>query len=245
MHPNVEYRRAKCDLALALWGVRAVLVAALHLDHPLIVRRTGPRGEEFGFPLKTHEADSSRQLSPYYFNLRTPKHPNNPGPLTPEIVDLAAQCMVYATREVVFDGVAGLPHAGDPLAASFVRQSAAKELIRLIKFEHGATRCIGGLKDYNFNPMVRTVLPIDDVISAGDSKDEALHTLRNSAFEINNLAVLVDRQEGGRERMAALGCEVHEVFTAGELFRFYADAGKIKQGAYGAIKAYLASVSPA
>jgi len=233
------------NLIHKLWDVGAVLIAALNPDHPLVVRREGPHGEEFGFLLKMHEADPSKPLSPYYLDLRTPEHHKKPGPVTPEIIDLGARCLVYAARELTYDAAVGLPDTGGPFAAAFVRHATGKELIRLTKFEHGKFRCIGGLKDYDFNATVHTVLPIDDVISAGDTKDEAVFNLRNDAFEVNNLVVIVDRQEGGREKMAKLGCQVHEVFTATELFGYYADTGKINKRVHRDIKTYIASVSPA
>ena len=44
---------------------------------------------KFGaFKLKLHEKDPDAPLSPIYLNLRTDRHPENPGPLTDEMMNL-------------------------------------------------------------------------------------------------------------------------------------------------------------
>src|SRR3989344_4810594 len=89
------YNKARYDLAIALLDDGAVLTAAS--CHPLVVERKGQNGKERGFKLKLHEKNPLAPLSPFYLNLRTPDNPK-PGPLTPEVVDLGAYCMLLLAR---------------------------------------------------------------------------------------------------------------------------------------------------
>ena len=113
---EVTFDESRRELALALMHVGAVLTR--ESTHSLVVTRDGPNGPECGFRLKLHEKHPDAPLSPIFFNLRTPDNPK-PGPLTPDIVELAALCMHHVAQTQCtgdFNAVVGIPNAGDPFA---------------------------------------------------------------------------------------------------------------------------------
>jgi orotate phosphoribosyltransferase len=65
-------------------------------------------------------------------------------------------------------------------------------------------------------PDWRAVL-VDDVLTTGGSLLDAAAVVRGADVEVAGAVVLVDRQEGGRERLEAAGVPVRAVFTVGEL----------------------------
>ncbi|MDQ5851176.1 MAG: hypothetical protein M3380_03720, partial [Chloroflexota bacterium] len=62
-----------------------------------------------------------------------------------------------------------------------------------------------------------SVVVIDDVISTGASKIEAIKPLRAAGLRVHDVAVLIDREGGGREELAAQGLTLHSVFRMSEL----------------------------
>ncbi len=213
---NVKYKEARHYLALMLWDIGAMLTAAS--DHPLVVER----GLERGFKLKLHEKNSDDPLSSFYLNLRTVDNPK-PGPLTPKIVDLAACCMfeLCLERTLMFDAVVGVPRAGDPFAQAFAR-FARTTCLTMDKWEHKEKRCIASLKGY-VPASVKKVLVIDDLITKADSKREAIEILRDAGMYVTDVMVLVDREQGGSERLAKIGCTLHSVLTITEMLDLYVE----------------------
>ncbi len=64
------------------------------------------------------------------------------------------------------------------------------------------------LQDYEFSV---------DVVTRGESTIAAIHAVLNEGGKVAFVAVLVDRQEGGREKIEALGYPVVSLFNAQEL----------------------------
>ncbi len=125
-----------------------------------------------------------------------------------------------AARGAKVDAVGGLTLGADPIALAtgmFSCLSKDKEplqtfSVRKTPKSHGQTKLIEG----NFNPGASVVV-IDDVVTRGDSTIAAIQAVLKEGGKGAYVAVLVDRQEGGRERIEALGYAVVAVFKRDEL----------------------------
>src|SRR5205823_8025411 len=73
---------------------------------------------------------------------------------------------------------------------------------------HGQTKLIEG----NFKKG-DTVVVVDDVVTRGESTIAAISAIEKEGGTVAFVAVLVDRQEGGREKIEALGHPVVALFT--------------------------------
>ena len=73
---------------------------------------------------------------------------------------------------------------------------------------YGTRRRIEG----QFKPGERVVL-IDDIITDGASKLEAIQPLEEAGLIVKDLVILIDREQGGRELLAARGYTLHSVLT--------------------------------
>ena len=234
------YHKARYHLALALMGIGAVLTR--ESDHPLVIERSSKKnGKERGFKLKLHEKSPDAPLSPFYLNLRTAD--NKDGPLTKELVDQSASCMhmLIDKNGLAFDAVAGIPRAGDPFAEA-LSGFMDKPLIKLDKYEHNGKRQIASLKG-EVPVAIKNVALVDDLITGADSKVEAVRILQNAEIAVDNVVVLVDREQGGYDQLMEWGCNLHSVFTISEMLEFYVDAGKMSDQTYVDIRAYLAAVA--
>lgn len=63
------------------------------------------------------------------------------------------------------------------------------------------------------------VLLIDDVINDGGSKIDAINIIESNKLKIMGVLVVIDREQGGGEKMKELGYQFHSVFTLSELLR--------------------------
>lgn len=220
-------------IARAIWDIGALKTS----DHPTAIQR----GDERGFLLKSHEKDPALPLSPFYLNLRTSDNPK-PGPLTPDIVVLIAEMMrtMVDQRGIKYDVVAGIPNAGDPFAKQFAALAPAAPLIRLGKGMDADKRRILGVISGTV-VMGQTAIVVDDLITRADSKFEAIASLENEGLCVQDIVVLVDREQGGAQDLAREGYSLHPVFRISELLRFYHDEELISPEAFEQVAQYLSS----
>lgn len=123
-------------------------------------------------------------------------------------------------RGVKVEAVGGLTMGADPisLAVSMTsfKESPAETLkcfvVRKAPKSHGQTKLIEG----GFKPGDKVVV-IDDVVTRGDSTIAAINAIKNEGGEVLFAAVLVDRQEGGRQKIEDLGYKVVSAFVKDEL----------------------------
>jgi orotate phosphoribosyltransferase len=125
-----------------------------------------------------------------------------------------------SARNIKIDAVGGLTIGADPIAIAVgmysFRQPGANPIqtfiVRKTPKSHGQAKLIEG----NFNRGDMVVV-IDDVITRGDSTLNAIEAVRTAGGEIAFVAVLVDRQEGGREKIENRGYRVVTAFERNDL----------------------------
>ena len=121
---------------------------------------------------------------------------------------------------VEIDAVGGLTMGADPIALAVGMYSFwAKDtpplqtfIVRKTPKSHGQTKLIEG----NFK-RGDTVVVIDDVVTRGDSTISAIRAVEKEGGKVAFVAVLVDRQQGGREKIEELGHRVVSAFVRDEL----------------------------
>jgi orotate phosphoribosyltransferase len=224
----VGYHETREKLIPLLMESGVVLTA--ESDHPRIV----VRGTERGFMLKLHETHPDAPLSPILFLLKE-------STITPKIIELSTACMAYIhlSRKIDCYSTAGVPQAGDPFALKLAGFMGTP-CIQLIKEEQDGKRHIASVKDRDTVPsQVQTVSLIDTVMSSGRSLAEAVMVLRSAQLHVSHAFVLIDREQGGVERMAKLGITAHTVFTANELLDAYVKSGDLSRYMRTKIAQYL------
>lgn len=114
--------------------------------------------------------------------------------------------------------VGGLTLGADPVTYAIAHESWLRErpkdgfTVRKAPKTHGTGRRIeGGL------PRDARALIVEDTMTTGGSALSAVQAVREHGAEVVGVLVLVDRQEGGLERIEAEGLPVLVGFTAEEL----------------------------
>lgn len=154
--------------------------------------------------------------SPFYVDLRLLVS-------APEVLQLAAETLATLTAGLSYERIAAIPYAALPIGVA-LSLHLGKPLIytRKEKKEYGTGALIEGI----FNPGEHTLL-VDDVITRGDSKLEAMRPLQDAGLIITDVAVLLDRQSGGVDALAAHGYRVHSVLKLSDLVTMLQEAGRI------------------
>lgn len=204
-----------------------------------------------GFKMRIHDSQPEAPLSPIYINLRTPQNPK-PGPLTPELVDEIGQILWHTAHETElhFDAICGIPNAGEPLARAFNESSRSDgygfpHLTLRKETRNGVPVFVdiedtGGLEPVNLEESRQNVvLPIDDVITYGGTKDGAIIPFLREGYEVHNVLVFCDREQEGTAHLKSQGIDVVSAFTATHIVETLYTIGAIGSGERIAVLSYI------
>jgi len=87
------------------------------------------------------------------------------------------------------------------------------------------------------------ILFLDDVVTDGASKLEGIKLLEELGAHVENLLVIVDREQGGRENLEKLGYKVHALSKVSELVNCLFRLGHISREQRDAVSNYVKSLS--
>jgi orotate phosphoribosyltransferase len=85
------------------------------------------------------------------------------------------------------------------------------------------------------------VLFFDDVLSEGLSKIEGMKPLEELGARVKHLMVVIDREQGGREKLERLGYDIHALAKISDLINPLLQHGQVSKNQAEAIVEYVAS----
>jgi len=156
----------------------------------------------------------SGKLSPIYLDLRLlASHP--------QMMKLAARAYSSMLEPLEFDRIAGVPLAGLPIATA-----VSLEMDRPMIYPRSASKSYGTgkLVEGDWSPGQRAVV-VDDVATSGDSLLQGIALLEKAGLEVRDAVVLIDRQQGGEEKVASAGYRLHSLVTLRQLLDNLQGAG--------------------
>ncbi len=115
-------------------------------------------------------------------------------------------------------GVGGLTLGADPVAYAIAHTAAlqGRELDAFTVRKEAKTHGTGKLVEGPFESGWAVVV-VEDAMTTGESALRAVRSLQDANAHILGVLTVVDRQEGGAERIAQEGLEVRSLFTVSEL----------------------------
>lgn len=167
-------------------------------------------------------------MSPVYVDLRVlVSYPNE--------LRQVARTMARVLNTLAFDRIAAIPYAGLPIGTAVALEMSRPMIYpRKEKKEYGTGRLIEG----EFRQGERAVV-IDDVITTGGSKIEAIEPLIAAGLTIQDIVVLIDRSQGGAEVLRARGLQIHSVLNMVEILSTLQRAGKVDETEYNKVTGFL------
>jgi orotate phosphoribosyltransferase len=156
---------------------------------------------------------ASGEHSSYYIDCRLTT-------MSAEGLTLVGHAGLAAIRDAGWDATAvgGLTLGADPVAYAIAGASFAAGppidafTVRKEVKEHGTRRLIEG----NLAPGARAVV-VEDVITSGGSALRAIDAVEREGGQVVGVLALVDREQGGRERIEQRGLDVVAITTAQRL----------------------------
>lgn len=156
---------------------------------------------------------TSGKKSDYYFDCKQTA-------LHPEGSFLIGRLFFEMLKKYDVHGVGGMTLGADPLVSSVTVVSFVENrplpgfIIRKKSKGHGTNQYLEGLE--NFSEGDKVVL-LEDVCTTGGTLITAAERVRDAGLDIVGVLAVLDREEGGREKLKEAGLELDAIFTRKEL----------------------------
>ena len=178
----------------------------------LIIERT------FRFTDKPTFKLASGKMSSYYFNCK-PTTLNSEGMY---LIGNLLYDLIKSRKSWKAKGVGGLTLGADPISNAIAYTFHLKEdqmesfVVRKEPKKHGTMLWVEG----NVGNGDKVII-IEDVVTTGGSTIKAIDRAKKSGHKVLGVIVLIDRQEGGKEKIEAKGVKVETLLTREEIFEVY------------------------
>ena len=154
----------------------------------------------------------------------------------PETLKRIATAMAGMARSLKFDCIAGIAYTGIPIATALSLQTGWPMIHNRKEVkEYGISKALEGVFEKG-----QTALVIDDLITDGASKFEIIAPLEEAGLKIKDIIVLVDREQGGKQKLAEKGYNLESVLKISELLDILKSQSKIPKEQYDSLKQYFA-----
>ena len=156
---------------------------------------------------------ASGRRSDYYFDCRVTA-------LHAEGSWLIGTLLNHMLSEMDIKGVGGMTMGADPLVAATTVISHEQGrplhglLVRKEAKGHGTGQYVEGLGNFSTGDRVAM---LEDVVTTGGSLLKACDRIRDAGLSIVAVCAILDREEGGREKLREAGYDLLALFTRAEL----------------------------
>lgn len=170
-------------------------------------------------------------VSPFYIDLREVQS----YPSTYQAVTDAYAEMLDGVDESVY--IAGVPEAGTPLA-SMVAYKLGRRMVqpRKVIKDHGTKSSVEGAYSQGDK-----VILIDDLITKGDSKLEAITQVTSAGLQVEGFLVLIDREQGGLDVIRQAGYAIEAATTISVIIDALHAQGKLSDEQYKTVINFIRS----
>lgn len=134
--------------------------------------------------------------------------------LSPEGAYLIGSEIFNRIKDLPVEGVGGMTLGADPIASAVSLLSYTNKkpipafIVRKEAKEHGSQQQIEG----PLKPGAKLVV-VEDVVTTGGSTLRALDAIKKEGYSILKVIALVDRKEGGADRIVSTGVPFENLFT--------------------------------
>jgi uridine monophosphate synthetase len=193
----------------------------------LILRLHEIEAVKFGeFKLK------SGLISPIYVDLRVIVS-------YPDVLSSVANCMwdVLKSNGAEFDNMCGVPYTALPIATCMSLNNDCPMLMRRKEVkDYGTKKAIEGAFIAG-----QTCLVVEDLVTSGASVMETVEPLHEVGLKVKDVVVLIDREQGGEERLKSHDLRLHAVLPLSRVLVTLQKNGKMSSESVDSVKAFIAA----
>ncbi|KAL6853436.1 hypothetical protein ACP4OV_019465 [Aristida adscensionis] len=128
-----------------------------------------------------------------------------------------------------YDLLCGVPYTALPFAAVL----SASRSVPMLLSRYDDNSVEGAFR------AGQTVLIVEDLVTSGASVLETVAPLRAGGLLVADAVVVVDREQGGRENLAASGVTLHALMTLTEMLAVLVRHGKVSEEKAGEVRRFL------
>jgi orotate phosphoribosyltransferase len=167
-------------------------------------------------------------ISPIYVDLR-------PIISYPKLLNSIAEELDQLSKKIPYQLLCGVPYTALPITTSLSLKTSSPMLMhRKEEKNYGTKKLIEGV----FSPQQRCLV-VEDVITSGSSVLKTIHCLKKEKLVINDLLVILDREQGGREFLEKQGYQVHSLLTLSQILQELNSHGLIKRNLMLSVKTFI------
>ena len=173
---------------------------------------------------------TSGNISPIYVNLRVlPSYPDSMAIVTEELVK--------AVKKLKPEVIAGAETAGIPLATAIsIKTKIPMIYVRKKPKSYGTNEQIEGVLKKDAK-----VILVDDMATNAFSKIKFIDGIKYSGGIVEDVLIVLDREQGGVEALAKEKVKLHSLITLKELLNYMKENNILDESKYNEIRDYLES----
>ena len=154
----------------------------------------------------------------------------------PKLMKKMSALLNKLVSSITFEVICPIPYAALPIATALSLEGEHPMLMcRKESKEHGTKKMIEGKFEKG-----QICLLIEDVITSGASILETTAVLRKSDLEINDAVVILDREQGGKERLRENGIVLHSLISIFDLLKVLFHEKNISEESFREVIEFLA-----
>jgi len=167
-------------------------------------------------------------MSPVYFDLRvTVSYPKLLSQISKELWKLC--------KDDKFDVICGVPYTALPFATAMSTENDVPMVLRRKEAkDYGTKKMVEGVYKQGANCLI-----VEDVVTSGMSVLETAASLKEEGLICTHAVVLLDRQQGGPERITDGGVVLKSALTVTKFIEVLEKAGKIDAATCEKVRAFV------
>lgn len=144
--------------------------------------------------------------SPFYVDLR-------PLASSPQLLKTLANNLLELVEDSSFELICGVPYAALPMGTTMSLASGIPLIIKRKENKgYGTKRMVEGVYHDGQNCLL-----VEDVITSGQSLLETIDEVEREGLKVTDIVVVLDREQGGIQKLKQKGYTVHTLFTIHEV----------------------------
>ncbi|MBN2517936.1 MAG: orotate phosphoribosyltransferase, partial [Candidatus Altiarchaeota archaeon] len=156
-------------------------------------------------------------------------------PSYPSSFETVTAALTDQVRGLKADVVAGVESAGIPLSTAISLKSKMPMIyVRKKPKEYGTGSRIEGVLRHDDKAVL-----VDDLITDGGSKLQFVKAIKEAGGRIEDVVVVLDRQQGGEDTLLKEGINLRKLITIKELLAYMVKKNHISQEQYSKVLVYL------